>query len=99
MGWSYGFWIGNFYPEDEKNLLTEYAKNFDTVEIDNTFYRRPSKDTVKNWKEEVPEDFIFSAKLPRKITHIKMLEDCGEGLPHTATLYKKRGYLHIFWIG
>ena len=42
MGWSYDFWRGNFYPEGSKNLLTEYAKNFDTVEIDNTFYRIPS---------------------------------------------------------
>lgn len=80
MGWSYDFWKGNFYPEGSQNLLTEYAKNFDTVEIDNTFYRIPSRDTVRNWKEETPDEFIFSAKFPRKITHIKMLKDCKEEL-------------------
>ncbi len=50
MGWSYDFWIGNFYPEGSDNLLGEYSKNFDTVEINNTFYRIPSRDTVRNWK-------------------------------------------------
>ena len=47
MGWSYDFWKGDFYPEGSTELLTEYAKNFNTVEIDNTFYRIPSIDTVK----------------------------------------------------
>jgi len=78
MGWSYDFWRGNFYPEGSENLLTEYAKNFSTVEIDNTFYRIPSRENVRKWGEETPDDFIFSAKFPRKITHIKMLQDCRE---------------------
>jgi uncharacterized protein YecE (DUF72 family) len=99
MGWSYDFWMGNFYPKDAKNLLTEYAKNFDTVEIDNTFYRIPSMDTVKKWKEEVPEDFIFTAKFPRKITHIKMLQDCKEEfevfIEHMSLLGTKLGPLLI----
>ena len=47
MGWSYDFWRGNFYPEGSGNLLTEYANTFHTVEIDNTFYRIPSRDTIK----------------------------------------------------
>ena len=80
MGWSYDFWRGNFYPEGSQDLLAEYAKNFDTVEIDNTFYRIPSPDTARKWKDETPDDFIFSAKFPRKITHIKMLQDCAEEL-------------------
>ena len=62
MGWSYEFWRDQFYPEDSKKLLTEYAKNFDTVEIDNTFYRIPSRDNVIKWKEETPDDFIFTAR-------------------------------------
>lgn len=97
MGWSYDFWIGNFYPKDAGNLLTEYGKNFNTVEIDNTFYRIPSKDTVRNWKEEVPDDFIFTAKFPRKITHLKMLQDCSEELEvfieHMSLLGNKLGPL------
>ncbi len=99
MGWSYDFWKGNFYPEDSENLLTEYTKIFDTVEIDNTFYRIPSRDTVKNWKEETPDEFIFSAKFPRKITHIKMLQDCEEELDvfieHISLLGDKLGPLLI----
>ena len=99
MGWSYDFWIGNFYPEGSQDLLTEYAKNFDTVEINNTFYRIPSGDIVRKWKEEVPDGFIFSAKFPRKITHIKMLQDCTEELlvfiEHLSLLGDKLGPLLI----
>jgi uncharacterized protein YecE (DUF72 family) len=99
MGWSYDFWIGNFYPEGSDNLLGEYAKNFGTVEIDNTFYRIPSRDTVLKWKEETPDDFMFSAKFPRKITHIKKLLDCKEELDafidHISLLGDKLGPLLI----
>ncbi len=99
MGWSYDFWRGNFYPEGSQNLLTEYAKNFGTVEIDNTFYRIPSRDTVKKWKEEVQDGFIFSAKFPRKITHIKMLQDCDEELAvfieHMSLMEDKLGPMLI----
>ena len=99
MGWSYEFWRGKFYPEDSKKLLTEYAKNFDTVEIDNTFYRIPFRDNVMNWKEETPDDFIFTAKFPRKITHIKMLQDCQEELEvfieHMILMGNKLGPLLI----
>ena len=99
MGWSYEFWRGQFYPEDSKNLLTEYAKNFGTVEIDNTFYRIPSRDVVRKWKEETPDDFIFSAKFPRKITHIKMLQDCQEEvavfIEHMSLMGNKLGPMLI----
>lgn len=78
MGWSYRFWAGDFYPEELKpaEFLAEYAKHFDSVELDNTFYRIPSANTAKAWKEQVPEGFLFSAKFPRVITHVKMLRDC-----------------------
>jgi uncharacterized protein YecE (DUF72 family) len=99
MGWSYDFWKGNFYPEGSENMLTEYAKNFDSVEIDNTFYRIPSRDIVRKWAAETPDDFIFSAKFPRKITHIKMLHDCQEEVEvfveHMSLLGDKLGPLLI----
>ena len=78
MGWSYGFWVSRFYPERLKPpaFLAEYAKHFDTVELDNTFYRIPSASTTKAWKEQTPQGFLFSAKFPRVITHVKMLRDC-----------------------
>jgi uncharacterized protein YecE (DUF72 family) len=99
MGWSYDFWKGNFYPEDSENLLTEYAKNFDTVEIDNTFYRIPSKDIVRKWAEETRDEFIFSAKFPRKITHVRMLQDCEEEvgvfIEHMSLMGNKLGPMLI----
>ena len=78
MGWSYGFWVGRFYPERLKppKFLTEYAKHFDTVELDNTFYRIPSTSTTKAWREQTPDGFLFSAKFPRVVTHIKKLRNC-----------------------
>jgi uncharacterized protein YecE (DUF72 family) len=80
MGWSYDFWTSNFYPKDAKpdSFLSEYAKHFHTVEVDNTFYRIPSKDTVVKWRDQTPPEFLFSAKFPRRITHEKMLKDCDE---------------------
>lgn len=78
MGWSYKFWTGKLYPEGlkPKEFLAEYAKHFNSVELDNTFYRTPSPGTVKAWKEQTPEGFLFSAKFPRLITHIKTLQNC-----------------------
>jgi len=78
MGWSYGFWLGKLYPEDTASsaFLSEYAKHFNTVELDNTFYRIPSVGAVENWKAQTPDGFLFSAKFPRLITHVKMLQDC-----------------------
>jgi uncharacterized protein YecE (DUF72 family) len=80
MGWSYNFWVGNFYPKGTKSteFLTEYSKHFDTVEIDNTFYRVPSTSSLEKWKEHTPADFVFSAKFPQIITHRKMLRDCEQ---------------------
>jgi uncharacterized protein YecE (DUF72 family) len=80
MGWSYNFWVGNFYPKGTRStqFLTEYSKHLDTVEIDNTFYRVPSKSSLEKWKEQTPADFVFSAKFPQIITHRKMLKDCEQ---------------------
>jgi uncharacterized protein YecE (DUF72 family) len=78
MGWSYDFWVGKLYPEGtaSKDYLAEYSQHFNTVEVDNTFYRIPSKDVVVKWKEQTPTDFLFSAKFPKVITHVKMLQNC-----------------------
>ena len=82
MGWSYSFWTGIFYPKgiSPGDLLTEYSKHFDTVEVDNTFYRIPYASTVRRWKERTPSNFLFAAKFPKTITHDKMLVDSGEEL-------------------
>ncbi len=78
-GWSYRDWIGPFYTKSDKSMLRAYTKVFKTVEIDSTFYRYPSKGTVMGWVKYSPEGFIFSAKLPKLITHEKKL-DLDEGV-------------------
>jgi uncharacterized protein YecE (DUF72 family) len=99
MGWSYTFWKGNFYPQDlaSKDFLSYYAKHFDTVEVDSTFYRIPRTETVTEWKQQTPKGFLFSLKFPQKITHIKMLKDCQEEtrvfLEHVGLLEEKLGVL------
>jgi uncharacterized protein YecE (DUF72 family) len=99
MGWSYNFWKGNFYPDTlaSKEFLAHYAKQFDTVEVDSTFYRIPSTQSVLDWKEQTPEDFVFSLKFPQVITHVKMLEDCQEEvavfLERVGLLQEKLGAL------
>jgi uncharacterized protein YecE (DUF72 family) len=74
FGWSYKDWIGPFYTEKEKSPLRAYCKVFRTVEIDSTFYRYPSKGTVMGWVKYSPEGFIYTAKLPKLITHTKKLD-------------------------
>ena len=76
-GWSYEGWKGNFYPKDmeNKDYLSYYSKFFKFVEIDSTYYRIPSRSSVRSWKDKTPEDFKFSLKFPKVITHEKKLED------------------------
>jgi uncharacterized protein YecE (DUF72 family) len=80
--WSSEDWVGPFYPSGTPpaGFITEYAKHFDTVEVDATFYRTPSASMVKNWRERTPPGFSFAAKVPQVITHEKVLQDCGEDL-------------------
>ena len=99
IGWSYTFWKGNFYPNKTapKDFLACYATQFNTVEVDSTFYRIPNKQTVTNWKQQTPKGFLFSLKFPRVITHVKMLKDCQQEtntfLDRVALLKEKLGCL------
>ena len=72
-GWSYKEWEGNFYSKGEKTKLRAYATVFKTAEINSTFYRTPPKGTVMGWLRYSPSDFVFTAKLPKTITHDKKL--------------------------
>jgi uncharacterized protein YecE (DUF72 family) len=78
IGWSYDFWKGRFYPPKtaSKNFLAFYSGQFNTVEVDSTFYRIPTEKTVENWRLQVPERFLFALKFPQLITHVKALKDC-----------------------
>ena len=68
-GYSYKEWKGNFYPEDIKpqDMLRFYAKQFSTVEINNTFYRIPKKDVFESWKEQVPAKFRFILNIKKRL--------------------------------
>ncbi len=81
-GWNYKHWKGRFYPEDlpPDKWLEHYMDVFDTVEINNTFYQLPKKDVLKNWRETVPDNFQFSIKASRYITHMKKLNDPEESI-------------------
>ncbi|MGA2198814.1 MAG: DUF72 domain-containing protein [Nitrososphaerales archaeon] len=72
-GWSYKEWEGVLYPKGEKRKLAYYSKYFKTVEIDSTYYAYPAKAMVQGFASATPEDFVFSAKLPKLITHDKKL--------------------------
>ncbi len=76
-GWHYRHWVGPFYPAgmDSSDFLAYYARCFQTVEINNSFYRLPPKETFAMWRETVPEGFIFAVKASRYITHMKRLKD------------------------
>jgi uncharacterized protein YecE (DUF72 family) len=79
-GWSYKHWEGTFYEKDRKSkdYLAAYSRHFRTAEINNTFYRLPSKAAVKEWHDTVPDDFTFAVKASRFMTHMKKLKDPEE---------------------
>src|SRR5436305_1125876 len=98
-GFSFKEWKGNFYPADlsPADMLSFYAKRFSTVEINNTFYRMPSESVLLNWSAQVPDEFSFVLKAPRRITHIKKLKNVDDDVAYlsktAAVLGKKRGPL------
>jgi len=81
-GWHYNHWTGLFYPAKlpKSKWFEHYAKNFDTVEINNTFYQLPKQETVKSWHKQAPKNFLYTVKANRYITHIKRLKDPSESL-------------------
>jgi uncharacterized protein YecE (DUF72 family) len=76
-GWHYDHWRKAFYPEDlpKPRWLDFYARYFDCVEINNSFYRLPTHHAVEQWRKEVPESFRFALKASRYTTHVKRLKD------------------------
>jgi uncharacterized protein YecE (DUF72 family) len=85
--------VGDFYPEGAApaDFITEYAKHFDTVEVDSTFYRPPSPSMVNNWSRRTPAGFVFAAKVPRTITHDKVLQDCDAELKEFLSVMELLG--------
>ncbi|MBD0318054.1 MAG: DUF72 domain-containing protein [Thermoleophilia bacterium] len=81
-GWNYGHWRERVYPTGlpPRRWLEHYATLFDTVEVNNTFYRLPTRSAVTSWVEQSPPSFLFAVKASRYLTHVKRLTDLGEGV-------------------
>jgi uncharacterized protein YecE (DUF72 family) len=80
-GWNYRDWLGVLYPEGlpQRRWLERYAEVFDTVEINNTFYRLPTESAVRGWADGSPDDFTFAVKMSRYVTHVKRLNEPKRG--------------------
>jgi uncharacterized protein YecE (DUF72 family) len=80
--WTHDDWRGLFYPAHlaAAERLAWYARWFNAVEVDSTFYHAPTPHVAAHWAEVTPEDFRFSCKVPREITHERKLRDCREPL-------------------
>jgi uncharacterized protein YecE (DUF72 family) len=74
-GWSYPHWRKRFYPEKlpAREHFAYYAQHFDTVELNNSFYRQPTRERFVAWAEQAPSGFLFAVKGSRYVTHIKRL--------------------------
>ena len=81
-GWHYKHWMGRFYPRELKSseLLAHYLRFFDTVEINNSFYRLPPPETFAGWKQSTPSNFRFAVKGSRYLTHMKKLKEPEEAI-------------------
>jgi uncharacterized protein YecE (DUF72 family) len=97
-GYSFKEWKGSFYPEDIKAdaMLGFYASKFQTIEINNTFYRLPKETVLLDWASQVPEQFSFAIKASQRITHHARLKAESESplqflLKNTVTLADKLG--------
>lgn len=96
-GWHYPHWKNVFYPPgmQPRDYMNHYLQFFRTVEINNSFYRLPSPETFAAWRTSVPENFTFSVKANRFITHMKKLKDPVQSLErflhHVGFLEEKLG--------
>ena len=92
-GWVYKHWRGLFYPEGlpQKRWFERYAEEFDTVEINATFYRLPLASTFEGWRDKAPPGFHYAVKVNRFITHMKKLLDCEEAVDNFIALARPLG--------
>src|SRR5262249_35223716 len=88
-GWTHDGWRGRFYLEDlrKRDWVAWYANQFPTTEINGSFYRTPSLDAVRTWRDQTPRDFLFAWKASKFITHWKWL---GEACANSIELMEKR---------
>jgi len=81
-GWHYKHWVGRYYPEDIRpgGMLAHYLRDFDTVELNNTFYQLPKEESFDSWRQSTPHDFVFAVKGSRFLTHMVKLKEPERGL-------------------
>lgn len=79
-GYDYAHWRGVFYPKGlpKRGWFEHFAAHFDTVEVNNTFYRLPGPDVFDAWREQAPSDFLFALKFSSYATHRKRLREPAE---------------------
>lgn len=92
-GWVYRHWKGRFYPADlpQKRWFEHYSAEFDTVEINASFYRLPLASTFDGWREKAPPGFRYAVKANRFLTHMKKLADCDDSLAEFIALARRLG--------
>lgn len=80
QGWNYDAWVGPFYPDGTRaaDFLPVYARAFDTVEVDSTFYAVPPSKTIRGWAQRTPSGFLFALKMPQEITHERRFRDVDD---------------------
>lgn len=93
QGWSYARWAGPFYPTESggADLLSLYARAFDTVEVNSTFYAIPPADRFRDWRERTPTGFEFAVKLPGEITHETRLSASRASVEHFCRRARRLG--------
>ncbi|HWC36504.1 MAG TPA: DUF72 domain-containing protein [Mycobacteriales bacterium] len=86
-GWQYADWRGAFYPPKlpQRAWLASYCESFDTVEVNSSFYRLPTIDTVKRWADVLPDGFVMAMKVSRYLTHVKRLREPAEPVARLMT--------------
>jgi uncharacterized protein YecE (DUF72 family) len=92
-GWMYRHWRGRFYPPKlrAKDWFSHYAGHFDTVEINNSFYRLPSEQAFDAWREQAPAGFVYAVKASRFLTHMKKLKDPEEPIQRILSRARRLG--------
>ena len=96
-GWHYKHWVGRYYPGDirPEHMLEHYLQDFDTVELNNTFYQLPKESSFQAWRQAAPAKFLFAVKGSRFITHMIKLKDPDRGIsnfmPRAELLGRKLG--------
>lgn len=92
-GWIYPHWRGRFYPEKlaVKRWFAFYAEHFDTVEVNNSFYRLPKPETFDAWAAQAPASFRYAVKANRYLTQAKKLKDCEEPMARMMPAFRHLG--------